>query len=302
MTDPIFSLVLCTKGRVAELARFLESLVAQRMTEVQVIIVDQNDDDRLMPVLNDFRDKVPLEHIRTATGLSLGRNEALKRVRGAIVGFPDDDCVYPHGLLRRLFELANLRSEDFFSFASAGLNGGLSGPRQEATDTEITASNVWRCVISYTFFVRSRCLQGGIRFDTDLGVGSPGPYKSGEETDFVLQLLRAGYRGWHVRDMCVLHPEEQRTLAHARKRWAYGCGTGFVYVKDRLGALATVKMLVGPLVRFLCSLLCLRAMECVHHGYEFAGRVRGVWGGMFRASEARGAGEDLASMGKPCGK
>ncbi len=283
MNNPTLSLVICTKGRVAELGVFFDSLAEQGLTDVQVIVVDQNNDDRLVSVLERFEGSFHIEHIRTAPGLSLGRNEALKRVRSELIGFPDDDCVYPKGLLRGLFELVKIRKEDFFSVASAGLNGGHSGPRQEKQDSEITVSNVWRCVISYTFFIRGRCLDGGARFDEDLGVGSPGPYKSGEETDFVLQLLRAGYRGWHVRDLKVLHPEEQRTMAQVKKRWAYGCGTGFVYIKNHLGGLATMKMLVGPAVRFARAVLCVRTLECLHHGSEFAGRVRGVLGGIVRA-------------------
>ena len=44
-------------------------------------------------------------------------------------------------------------------------------------------------------------------FDETLGVGAQSPFKSGEETDFVLRALATGARGVYRRDIVVYHDQ-----------------------------------------------------------------------------------------------
>lgn len=96
---PEFSLIVTTKDRTRELADLLQSLDRQRFRSFELIVSDQNADDRLLPVLAPFRQQFPLRHIRSAGGASRGRNAGLPLATGRYVGFPDDDCWYPPDLL-----------------------------------------------------------------------------------------------------------------------------------------------------------------------------------------------------------
>ena len=98
---PSFDLVVATVGRLGELARLLASVEAQGGWRL-VIVVDQNDDNRLAKVL-DGRG-LELLHLRSGPGLSHARNVGLDHVSSDIVAFPDDDCSYPPGLLQRVAE------------------------------------------------------------------------------------------------------------------------------------------------------------------------------------------------------
>ena len=49
---PSFDLVVATVGRLGELARLLASVEAQGLSQLRVIVVDQNDDNRLAKVLD----------------------------------------------------------------------------------------------------------------------------------------------------------------------------------------------------------------------------------------------------------
>src|SRR5574340_342784 len=94
-----FSLVLATVGRTAELERFLDALERQTCPDFELLVIDQNPDDRLRPILNRHRGRFEIKHTRSATGLSRARNVGLRLARGEIVAFPDDDCWYPTTLL-----------------------------------------------------------------------------------------------------------------------------------------------------------------------------------------------------------
>ena len=101
------SLVVPTINRVRELERLFRSLIAQR-EDFEVIVVDQNPDDRLVPLVDSYRKHFPIEHLRASQkGQSRARNIGLRHIQGDIFAFPDDDCVYSDGLLTavsRLFQ------------------------------------------------------------------------------------------------------------------------------------------------------------------------------------------------------
>ncbi|HEY4074281.1 MAG TPA: glycosyltransferase family A protein [Herbaspirillum sp.] len=97
-----FSLVLATVGRSEEVARFLASLDAQDYRNFELIVIDQNDDERLAPLLKVYRERFRFLHVRSARGLSRARNVGLRLAGGDVIAFPDDDCWYPLGLLQKV--------------------------------------------------------------------------------------------------------------------------------------------------------------------------------------------------------
>src|SRR4051812_15522441 len=101
---PLISLILGTKGRTDELRRFLHSLSSQTSGRVELIIVDQNEDDRVHQVLRSVPVDIPTSIIQSKPGLSRARNIGLRHANGSIIGFPDDDCWYPPDLLGRVLK------------------------------------------------------------------------------------------------------------------------------------------------------------------------------------------------------
>ncbi len=98
-----FSLIVATRGRTGEVGAFLESFVAQGRADSEVILVDQNGDDRLSPTVARFAERLPLLWLRSDRANAChARNLGLSAARGEVVGFPDDDCLYPPGLLARV--------------------------------------------------------------------------------------------------------------------------------------------------------------------------------------------------------
>ena len=97
-----FDLVVATIGRTEELARLLETLAAQSSRDFRVILIDQNDDGRLEPIIERYRDDIDLIHLASKPGLSRARNVGLRSLQADVIAFPDDDCWYPPDLLGRV--------------------------------------------------------------------------------------------------------------------------------------------------------------------------------------------------------
>src|ERR1700759_5362286 len=99
---PRFSLIIATLSRTTELRQLLESFTQQEFSDYEVILVDQNDDDRLQQVVDEFAGRVPIERIFSPKGVSTARNYGIREASGELIAFPDDDCWYPPGLLARV--------------------------------------------------------------------------------------------------------------------------------------------------------------------------------------------------------
>src|SRR6266851_4817106 len=65
-----YSLLLATRGRTEELHQFFRSLLAQTWRDFEVIVIDQNPDDRLVETLAPYAGKIALQHLRSAQGHS----------------------------------------------------------------------------------------------------------------------------------------------------------------------------------------------------------------------------------------
>src|SRR5271167_276402 len=81
-----FSLILATVGRTSELRPFLEHLQEQSHKNFELIVVDQNADGRLLPLIEPCKSRFPVIHCRSAIGLSRARNVGLTLVSGDIIG------------------------------------------------------------------------------------------------------------------------------------------------------------------------------------------------------------------------
>lgn len=231
---PLISLVLGTKGRTDELRRFLQSLSCQAETGVELIIVDQNEDDRVHEVLRSVPLAIPASIVTSSPGLSRARNIGLRHARGSIIGFPDDDCWYPPDLLGRVLQVFRDGDADVICGRSCDQHGReeRAWPR---TARRVDYRNVWRCAISFTVFARRSVLDAVPSFDEDLGVGSGTIYGSGEETDFLIRVLRAGLHIAYTPELVVFHPVKTATYDAdtLRRTRSYSPGFGRVLKKNR---------------------------------------------------------------------
>src|SRR5665213_3135779 len=65
------SLIVGTVGRAQELERMLSSIASQSLKSVELIIVDQNPDDRVEKLIENWKPSLRCVHVRSPRGLSL---------------------------------------------------------------------------------------------------------------------------------------------------------------------------------------------------------------------------------------
>ena len=234
---PEFSLIVATKGRTAELARLIASVDEQADADYELIVVDQNEDDRLDSVLQLSRQHGRILHLRCTTGVSRARNLGLERAQGKLIAFPDDDCWYPLNVLKTVSDWFKANpSYDILSLNSLDLDRTRTGNRWFLSSCDLNRLNVYRTSVGYSFFVRSNKIAQTVRYDESIGPGADTPYLGGEDSDYVLSALSAGAKGrfeskWHIG-----HPlKDIRNASVAKDRvHVYGMGMGFVQRKHQL--------------------------------------------------------------------
>ena len=268
---PSFDLIVATVGRSDELARLLESLATQGYGPLRAIVVDQNSDARLDPVLS-ARGGLDVLHLRSEPGLSRARNVALEHVTADVIAFPDDDCVYPSGLLARV--------ADRFS-SDAGLDGltgraedasGQSSASWKADVATLTDDNLWNRGISFTIFLRGSAVDRVGRFDERLGLGSPDTWSSGEETDYLIRAVRSGARIEYDPSLVVRHDVRVDDAEVGRRD---GASVGYLLRKHHYPLRTVARMLVRPLGGAIVSLARRDRARASYYAATFRGRVRG---------------------------
>jgi glycosyltransferase involved in cell wall biosynthesis len=227
---PRFSLIIPTLGRAVELAEVLASIVNQKRNDIEVIIVDQNEDARVVPLVEALPSDLPVLHLKlTEKNPSTARNAGLDAARGEIIAFPDDDCWYPADLLNRVD--AWFRKNIEYSVLAVGAldnDGVSSGNRWPQNACDIGAMNALRTTFCSSLFISAVQRSRVVRFDPKLFPG--------EETDFILRLLATGLRGRFDRELHIHHPRRDMlsgtvSLERAKK---YGAAMGILVRRHSL--------------------------------------------------------------------
>lgn len=254
----------------------MRSLAEQAHRDFELIIVDQNGDERLAPIIERYRVDYPIRVLHSRPGLSRARNVGLPFVTGDVVAFPDDDCHYPADLLSGVNAYLEANpSVNFLSVLQAESEEPLvaTGPA-----LRLSMFNLWGRVPSISLFFRTGCARQVGGFDKQLGVGAGTPWGAGEDTDYVLRALSQGAVGMHEPSLRVLHAAAVRSIEDApgrRRTRAYARGLGRVLRKHRFPLWMVLGGCVLSFARACRAFIIARPGEAHWHLEVLAGRVEG---------------------------
>jgi GT2 family glycosyltransferase len=272
------SLILATVDRTSELGRFLLALDAQPYRDVELIVVDQNSDDRLIPILGPYCRRLSIRHVRSDRGLSRARNTGFSHVTGDIVGFPDDDCWYRENTLShvaRLFSNTRLGGVTGRLVDAQGRDRGNARFDKEAGT--VTLSNLWQRVNSSALFLRTSVTQAIGGFDETLGLGAGTAWEGAEDIDYPARALKAGFELYYTPDLSVVsldrHPGDRQS--RLTRTYAYGAGIGRVWRKHRFPWQVIAYYLARPVIGTVANFAAGRRPEAREHWHAFRGRLAG---------------------------
>ena len=276
-----FSLILATVGRVEELSRFLECLERQTYRCFELILVDQNPEGLVDPLVNQYKENFPLCYLRSNRGLARARNLGLRHLSGDVAAFPDDDCWYAPNTLENMARAFHENPK------YDGICGrGVDESRPDdfifffRRDGWVNKKNVWERSTSISIFLRSRVVQSIGSFDQSLGVGSRDGRNAGEEGDYLIRAIRSGFKIYYLSDVCVFHPYplSKYDSEFIQKCYGYSVGFGYVLRKHDYPISFVVYSWLRALGGAVVSLLMLNLPKSRYHFAVLKGRVLGWLG------------------------
>jgi len=163
-------------------------------------------------------------------GASIARNAGLRVAEGEIVAFPDDDCWYPDHLLADVVRWFG-QHPDFDGLFTVVRNedGKPMTPKFPPQQGPCTRETVLRCAMAANAFLRSRAARAVGFFREDIGPGTPSPYQSGEDLDYMIRPLERGMRLSYEPQFTVYHPELNSGERLRRTGYSYALGVGNVW-------------------------------------------------------------------------
>ena len=251
------SLVLATYGRSDDIGRFIASLEKQTVQDFELLVVDQNADDRVLPYIVQARQAgIQVQHLRQqAPNLSAARNLGLVHAKGDVIAFPDDDCWYEPGVVAAV--LAAFKHQPAWRGVVAEWVEQTQAHGGQPRDALLSQAR-WRRfrdgdASSISLFIKTDLLRQVGGFDARLGVGQW--FGAGEETDLILTLLATGATLARCPAARVHHhhaaPGQLPPVGNWHAVLRRARGTGALYAKHRLGWVVFVRGLLAPPVKAL---------------------------------------------------
>jgi hypothetical protein len=148
---------------------------------------------------------------------------------GQVIAFPDDDCWYPDELLSQVTQwLEQNASYDVLFTATRNQDGKLMAPKLPPRRGPCTKSSIVHCAVAFNAFLRMPVVKAIGGFREDIGPGTPSPYQSGEDLDYMFRPMACGFAAWYDPELAVYHPEFKSMERLRRTTYPYSVGFGYV--------------------------------------------------------------------------
>ncbi len=256
-----FSVVIATYNREALLKNLLRSLQNQTCSDMEIIIIDQNRDDKVNQTINLFPEIAPATQIikSDSNNLSLCRNRGIEASKGELIFFPDDDATIPEAFFEKV--VARFEKDGDTDFISLPLLECESSSSKDERDIFITERNANLLTTASSVIYRRKVIDNTGPFDVQLGLG--GEFEAAEDLDYVLRVLYKGFHGYYHQGTFVVHnnPLTLYDVSAAERAYRYNRGYGACVKKHwkrynnasllRQSAIDSLKNIMGMIRYFL---------------------------------------------------
>jgi glycosyltransferase involved in cell wall biosynthesis len=236
----MISIIICTRNRSVSLGRTLESirvLTSPPDTTWELVVVDNNSSDDTRAVVERFAEgfgqsvKYVFEERR---GLSCARNAGLRRARGEIIAFTDDDMVVEREWLVHIAQQCAAHPSVAMYFGQTSVMHP-NQPRLAIREGDLPITYRSPCAPNEpgsgnNMILRRAVLSSVVEFDPALGAGTR--LGSSEDTDFTYRVLRSGGIVRYCPEIFALHDHDRLSPSAVRSLlFVYGRGRGGFFCK-----------------------------------------------------------------------
>ena len=282
------SSIIATYNRRDELKNLLISIKNQTYGGFEVVIVDQNADERVYTLLEELHfpsKKIKVIHYHR-NNLSEARNRGIEGATGEIFFFPDDDSVLPNSFFVKVADLFEKNKEMDFLSVRVIENSTIEPPLEEIDCIPITIKNARSLTTASSVLLRREVIEDIGNFDPHLGLG--GMFESSEDLDFVLRVLNKKYRGYFYTSTFIIHENPVKVYDENTARRAYRYNRGFGAVVRKHLKMVGNKYL---LLLFICESLRNIVTMLIH-------LLRNPWRAKYNFLSLRGKIEGFLKYGK----
>ena len=285
------SLIVATLNRINELGRFIRSLAPPANCLIDLILVDQNNDERINTLLASLSlpVSVSVQHLRFSQhNQSLARNYGLTHARHNVIAFPDDDCWYEPDTLTQVIAL----------FQAQPQTAVIVGHWIERTDTvpDHTTPITIQAILNFRSVPTSAIIQFFKRtalphkdpFDARFGAYKEhgGYFGCGEETDLIMTVGMQGNSILFAPQVRIHHRFNIRRFESLKQQFSFvrhrARGTGGLYAKHKSTRYVVVRGMLSPLLRSVRYFYS--PGRCITETALWLGRLEGYlrWQNMYR--------------------
>jgi cellulose synthase/poly-beta-1,6-N-acetylglucosamine synthase-like glycosyltransferase len=225
--QPLFSVVIPTRRRPAQLARCLDAMTRLDFSraDFEIIVVnDDAEDSRVAAVVSPFRERLDLQLLaQKSAGPAAARNAGLVKARGVYVAFTGDDCAPAETWLAKL-------AKHFTGSPAAAFGGKILNARPEnlcASASQLLMDYLYESLGSRgaraRFFTPNN-LAFPANALREMGGFNPA-LMTGEDRELCDRWQRAGRELHFADDAAVWHDHPQSLISFCRQHYAYGRGS-----------------------------------------------------------------------------
>lgn len=274
------SLILCTIDRTLEVETFLKYALNYSYQNFEIIICDQNKDDRILHIVSNpsFKD-LNIQVIKTQRGLSRSRNQGLLKATGEIISIPDDDCFFEKDTLEKVVHFF-YQNPSFDILIAKWENPEKQGyqPHKDKVSHEVKDPLEVFSFMSSEIFIRKQTLDEIGGFDEKLGLGSGSIYWGGEDYDLLLHTMKIKKRIFYSSDIIIYHPWKGVETLKSKETWEkhytrikHAGASDFYLFKKYFTYTQRIKLIINNVLVGLLNFILFRTHQFKNHYYRIMG-------------------------------
>ncbi len=278
------SLILCTLGRIEEVKTFLEHAKHFTFTNFEIIIADQNNDNRIENIINLIGETpYKIIHLKTPIGLSRSRNTCIPYAQGQIIAFPDDDCLYEKNTLEKV-DFFFKEYEDTKILITKWVNPDINGfqPHKNIKSHFIKNPKEIFSFMSSGIFVQKNVFKDIKCFDENIGLGSGTIFKGGEDCDFLIRCFNHSYKIYYSSGIIFYHPwkgidkySSKNIIKKYLKDIEYSGASDIYVIIKNFSKIKSIRIILNNILMMLLLFLIRNSLNAKIHYHRVKGFIKG---------------------------